>query len=71
VIFVNERAQLLQARGDLTLLLFQEIGHRPGTLPLPINSSIPATRRPGFTIFHRVEGVTRPAALSGRSRPGP
>src|SRR3954468_10459778 len=28
VIFVNEGAKLLQARVDLTLLLFQEIGHR-------------------------------------------
>src|SRR3954469_12414970 len=46
VIFVNEGPKLLQARVDLTLLLFQEIGHVPGTVHRAINSSIPARAVP-------------------------
>src|SRR4051794_27204474 len=46
VIFVNEGPKLLQARVDLTLLLFQEIGHVPGTVHRAINSSIPASAMP-------------------------
>src|SRR4051812_16347428 len=45
LIFVNQRAQLLQPRLDLALLLVQEIGHVTVTVHRPINSSPPATKR--------------------------
>src|SRR4029079_19517665 len=50
VIFVNERPQLLQPRVDLTLLLFQEVGHVPRTVHRGINSSIPARQHAALTV---------------------
>src|SRR3954447_26013366 len=67
VIFVNERAKLLQPRVDLTLLLFQEICHR---LALYTDRLTRPSRQPSCRADYLERGCASAGPGRGVRRPG-
>src|SRR5918999_1325868 len=68
LVLLDERAQLLHARADLTLLLFQEISHGRDLTPARLTRNERTARRRGLTVKLRPRVAYAPRSASALRR---